>query len=245
MATNKGSNGWKRLYNIGDTGGTFAIGGQNGRALLCFPGNTCDLIKNNSWPLFIYLMTEVYDGRITRWDGAADDFEGIHSIDWAINQYHGDGFQTKGNKPKSTIYDHLEEDNTDGRTLYVGCRKNAKFVRIYEKGKQLGNPNSLWVRWELELKRKGIDVPWDVLLKPGQYVAGAHKCMGWIQNETSRIATRAEKLSISEEALVRSCRNSYGTLAYFLKEKYGYKRAIQLLMRPGMPARLQIPSPLD
>lgn len=44
----------------------------------------------------------------------------------------------------------------DGRTLYIGSRKSAVFLRIYEKGKQLpesGRPN--WVRCEVVVRPEG------------------------------------------------------------------------------------------
>ncbi len=47
-------------------------------------------------------------------------------------------------------------------------------MRIYEKGKQLGDPESPWVRWELELHNTDREIPFDVLLQPGRYVAGAY-----------------------------------------------------------------------
>ena len=39
---------------------------------------------------------------------------------------------------------------------YIGKRTSSKFCRVYEKGKQLGDQNSLCTRVELEFKsRKG------------------------------------------------------------------------------------------
>ncbi len=46
-----------------------------------------------------------------------------------------------------------------GRTLYIGKRENGKMLRIYEKGKHLGNPVSSWVSVELELKGKNRIIP--------------------------------------------------------------------------------------
>lgn len=45
------------------------------------------------------------------------------------------------------------EREEEGRTLYVGSRKSRAFVRIYEKGKQVGDDSRPdWVRFELEVK---------------------------------------------------------------------------------------------
>ena len=56
---------------------------------------------------------------------------------------------------------------------YLRKTENGKLMRIYEKGKQLGDATSPWVRWELELHNKSRVIPFDVLTAPGQYVAGA------------------------------------------------------------------------
>ena len=37
-----------------------------------------------------------------------------------------------------------------GRTVYIGARENGELARIYEKGKQQGDPASAWTRIELE-----------------------------------------------------------------------------------------------
>ncbi|MDR0848010.1 MAG: replication initiation factor domain-containing protein [Propionibacteriaceae bacterium] len=48
--------------------------------------------------------------------------------------------------------DWFTEGHPKGCTLYVGSRKSAIFLRCYEKGKQLGDPVSDWVRVELQVR---------------------------------------------------------------------------------------------
>ncbi len=243
---NHGFMGWKRSFDIGDTSAKFAIGGQNRRGYLGFDGDACNLISRESWHPFIYLMTEVYQGKITRWDGAYDDFKGIHCVDWALNQYDNGGFNTKGRKPKvGQSGDWHTGKDKDGRTLYIGRRQNGRFLRVYEKGKQLGNPESKWNRWEAELKAKDLFIPFDVLLHPGKYVAGAYPCMSWIHGETSRIKTHKEKEKIELEAIIRACKNSYGKLIYTLNKEHGANQTIRMLGRRGTPDRLKSPAPPD
>jgi DNA relaxase NicK len=51
----------------------------------------------------------------------------------------------------STVGDWFTDGSPKGRTLYIGSRKSKFFIRIYEKGKQVGgDPN--WFRIELEFK---------------------------------------------------------------------------------------------
>ncbi|UWT36668.1 replication initiation factor domain-containing protein [Neisseria gonorrhoeae] len=43
---------------------------------------------------------------------------------------------------------------TSGKTYGIGSRESSKYVRIYEKGKQLGDKTSTWTRFEIEFKAK-------------------------------------------------------------------------------------------
>ena len=58
---------------------------------------------------------------------------------------------------------YLDRDKL-GRTLQIGCRTSDKLLRAYEKGKQLGDKNSEWVRLEVELKRQNIRISLLMLL---------------------------------------------------------------------------------
>lgn len=83
-----------------------------------------------------------------------------------------------GRLPKPKLLDDF--DTGDGKTFYVGQRKNDKLLRVYEKGKQLGDPNSPWVRWELELHNAAYVIHPVTILYPGLYLAGAYPCLNWI-----------------------------------------------------------------
>jgi len=240
----KGINGWGRSYSLGNSFCIFAIGGQRGRALLSFSGKTCAQIQHSTWPILIELIRDQYEGRITRWDGAADDHEGIHSIEWALDQYDTGGFKSGGNRPRvNTIGDWIRNEGR-GRTLEIGSRKNGKLVRIYEKGKQLGDRHSPWVRWELELHRKHRDIPWDVITNPGKYIAGAYPCMNWVHGEASRIKTYKTTVKIGYESLTYHARQAYGPLInIMLAVEKSPERVIEKLIRPGKPSRLDMPAP--
>jgi len=43
-----------------------------------------------------------------------------------------------------------------GRTIYVGSRQSPLMLRVYEKGREQGDPESSWVRFEWEIKPKNI-----------------------------------------------------------------------------------------
>lgn len=240
----KGHHGWRHSYTLGESTGIFAIGGQHGRALLSLSGTACGLIHPDSWESIIHLIGGEYEGRITRWDGACDDRQGDHSIEWALEQYELDGFKSGGNKPRITTHGDWIKNEGYGRTLEIGRRKNGKLLRIYEKGKQLGDRASPWVRWEVEYHRKDREIPWDVLLRPGDFIAGAYPCMSWIHGTSSRIATFRQAGRIAYDYLTHHARNAYGQhISVMLAVEGSAEKVVEKLVRKGKPARLDLPVP--
>jgi len=172
---------------MGKTGDQFAYGGQRGTALVSLPGSACALIGD--WAACYHQFNEILAPRITRWDGAVDMFDGEPSVDDAVDWYKAGLFKAGSNKPSCRQNGNwIDPDGTE-RTFNVGKRENGKTLRIYEKGKQLGEPSSSWVRWELELHNRDRFIPWDVTLEPGKYLAAAYPGMGWVNVVQERIRT--------------------------------------------------------
>lgn len=87
-----------------------------------------------------------------------DDFDGLITLAQAKEWFEaGDFHSGKGYSPSGEYIDDFGSGK--GKTLYVGSGKTGKVLRIYEKGKQLGDPQSPWIRWELELHNKDRVLP--------------------------------------------------------------------------------------
>jgi phage replication initiation protein len=234
---NRGLYGYARSFAFHEGAALFACGGQRGTALLSLPGVACGLIAD--WPKATAFFRDVLNARITRWDGAVDDYGGQHSVDQAVAWYLTGGFNCGGNKPACRQAGNWIESDGKGRTFYVGSRENGKLLRVYEKGRQLGDAESPWVRWELELHNTDRVIPFDVLLEPGKYVAGAYRCTGWIQEEMARIRTIRKATSIGYHHLVAHAKRTSGRLINAMLQVEGSAECvIEKLLRPGLPARL-------
>lgn len=234
--------GFKRSYAFDSHGAMFAFGGQNGRALLTMPGEACAIVRD--WAAFVDFLRDGLQARITRWDGAVDDFQGLRTVDDAVRWYLTDEFNAGGNRPGCDQKGNwLTKPDRKGRTFYVGSRKNGKLMRVYEKGKQLGDPDSPWVRFELELHNKDREIPFDVLLRPGHYVAGSYPCMSWVHEEAFRVRTIQNQRQVSYKAAIHWASVAMGKLVNTMEDVEGSAEAVvELLRRPGMPARLQLPN---
>jgi len=235
-ALGHGRNFYKASHTFGSDSGFTAAGGNRDTVCVHLTGVGCALVRD--WRRFHGWLQSV-GAHVTRVDLAHDDFSGVHSIAWALEQ-GDDGFKRKGvagRPPKRKYIDDM--GSGDGKTLYVGNRKNGKLLRIYEKGRELGDALSEWVRHELELRNTDQEIPLDVLINPGHYLAASYPCMAWISDVQVKIRRLKATWDISREHLVKHCRAAYGRLVNVL-EGSGDDAAeiVQLLKRPGVPRRL-------
>jgi len=143
----KGLHGWKNSFQLGSTNTFLGYGGQNNTAFLSISGEGCQMVT--SWKNLVLLIRDKYQGKITRWDGAVDDYEGIHSVDQAVQDYKDGKFNAGGNMPSCDQRGNWLTPDGKGRTFYIGRRENGKMLRIYEKGMQLGKRWDPWVRWRV------------------------------------------------------------------------------------------------
>ena len=201
---------YEESWELGNNYGIFATGGNSvaGTSLISLSGEGCSVVKD--W-LAVHDFISSRKGRITRIDLAHDDYEGRISLESVREWFNaGDFHSGKGHPPHGNFIDDFGSGK--GKTLYVGQRKNGKLLRIYEKGRQLGDPYSPWVRWELELHNKDRVIPLDTLLTPARYLAASYPPTAWICDTQSRIETTKRSTEIGLEVLTESARKSYGKL---------------------------------
>ncbi len=240
-----GLNNYERSYEFGEgLKAYFCFGGkhQRGTALLSLSGKACAVVTD--WPALVALGRDELQGRITRWDGAVDDYAGLHPVEEAIRLHDEDKFTTRGRPPIMDQAGNWHRPNGSGRSVIIGVRENGKRLIVYEKGMELGCPWHPWVRWELSYGNKSRIVPWEVLLEPGRYFVGAYpKALCWVQEEMSRIRTLQKQTQISYEAAVAQAKRQFGpTLNLVVQVEGSAEKAVELLRRDGVPRRVQHPA---
>jgi len=217
---------------------------QRGTALLSLSGTACALILD--WPAVFALGRDELGGKITRWDGAVDDYAGLHTVEEAVRLHDEGRFTTRGRPPIMDQKGNWHRPNGLGRTVEFGVRENGKRLLVYEKGMQLGCPWHPWVRWELSLGNKGRVIPWEVLLEPGRYVVGAYpKALCWVQEEMTRIRTLQKQTQISYDVAVAQAKRQFGpTLNLVLQVEGSAEKAVEVLRREGVPRSSNCVSPV-
>ncbi|MBC3871221.1 replication initiation factor domain-containing protein [Undibacterium oligocarboniphilum] len=233
-----GWNGFKHCALL-DKYGFVAWGGnsQRGKAHIVINGTGCSRISN--WA-GIREWGEEHNANITRIDLAHDDLDGaICNPEQILEWYSLKGFNSGGRDAKIKVAGDWH-NLTDGRTIYIGTRGN-KMLRCYEKGKQLRDPESNWFRVELELRNKNRFLPWEMLVKPGQYLAGSYPCLAFLTTEQIKLKTLQKATTLTLASITANASRLSGKAINVLmavhEENAG--KVIEILRRSGVPKRLE------
>jgi len=196
--------------------GTLCWGGeaQRGRAMLEIPGSACGLVD---WPAMRDLVESLPESRLTRVDVAVDLHDGAYSVDDAVSWVGEGRFNCKGRNPSTRVDgDWLpvmsgQGASQKGRTLYVGKASNGKGLRVYEKGRQLGDPDSEWVRFEVQFGNRDRVLPFELLTEPDRFFAGAYPALEVVLGASGdRIATISNVAEITIGRVLEWMRASAG-----------------------------------
>jgi phage replication initiation protein len=177
--------------------------------------------------------------RVTRVDIACDDLDGEHfTVASGIDAWRSGGFQMGGRPPSARLIDDF--GSGAGKTLYVGSRAGGKMFRLYEKGRQLGDLASKWVRAELELHAKDRIIPWEAVINPLTYLAGSAPFFRSLSLVADRIRTFKRSAEASIKAVTAWVKNAAGrSLNALLRHFDGdYGAMVEAVRRDGMPRRL-------
>lgn len=221
-ALGHGRDFYDQCWTLGEDLGYVAMGGKNqqGTMLVCIHGSGA-MSAMNDWETRLYnWLSGCSRPSITRVDLAHDCFDGSYwNCDYADRAYDH-GWWSAGHRAPSHEYrGNWKRPDGSGRTLYIGKRKNGKLCRTYEKGKQLGDQNSEWVRCEVEVHNRDRVIPLDVLLDPSGYFLGQYPALQVIEPEgvakRIRIAQRATQITVDK--CLDNVRRSYGAYIRVLR----------------------------
>lgn len=210
---------------------------QRGRCFLQLTGGGCGLVRD--WQSLQSLLEDL-EARVTRLDLAADFLAGEYTVDDAV-RWHAEGGFSAGGRPPSTSVAGDWLGGVNGRTLYIGKAENGKLLRCYEKGKQLGEPESPWVRFEVQFGARDRVIPLEALTKREAFFAGAYPALAAIVADAAeRMATDQEQAKVTLWHLLRHLKQSYGRVLDTAVHFYGvpYSDLIEGLRVHGLPRRL-------
>lgn len=187
-------------------------------------------------------MAYSWGAHITRVDVAYDDWQGVHGrpADEWDHRYQAGEFTLRRDPARKLI----QGADGAGDSLYIGTRRNGKMLRIYEKGCQLGDSSSPWVRLELELRNVDRDIPLDVLTDPDGLFAGGYPPLLSVLDSPDVEPVHVpfvvrNRAAVTISALSRHAQNAYGQLIDTLQSVgLSADEVVERLRRPGVPRRL-------
>ena len=224
-----------------------ALGGTStGNTMMVdMSGRGCALVSD--WQA-VYATLQDLDARITRADTALDLLEGF-TLEQFDDLYRAGEFNCGGRIPSRRYFEggHMDDLHANGRTLYLGKKANGKELCIYEKGKQLGDSSSEWLRIEIRFGNKDRTIPHDIVIDPTTYFAGAFIALeDLVECIKTKIKTDQKDVLTEERAIVLKRLThylvaAYGKTIYQLAHELGmdYKALYDLLHVPGVPHRLE------
>lgn len=238
-----GANFYKESWGVGDNWGMVCYGGQRNTILVTLNGSGCAAARKGWENRLRDFLEKSERSRLTRLDLAHDDYDGkTYSVDRA-DQDHTDGlFNCGGRNPDCEHRGNWKSPNGKGRTLNIGNRANGKFCRVYEKGRQLGDANSEWVRIEVEFKSCDRVIPFDALTRPGEYLAASYPAFAWINERQERIFTTQKTCAANVERAVKWIRHQCGASIAAMVDLFGQDGFIQKVSRAGNPAWAKVPN---
>lgn len=227
--------------------GIIGAGGEHVGGTICLDlsGTGCAAVVD--WDA-VFATVQDLDARITRCDLARDFCEGQVSVDQVESLYFAGEFNAGGRIP---VYRRIESGVAGagacgGRTLEIGRRKNGKMLRAYEKGRQLGNQESDWLRIEIEFRSKDRVVDHAILIDRDSYFVGAYKALeSFLDADPMRLATDQKvALAVQDELVCERAldhaQHQYGKVVEYARLSDRYKDVAALvarITRRGVPGQ--------
>lgn len=222
--------------------GKLAYGGTSQKNKVYFSLNSDGSKMMNLNEMRMFLLE--IDARITRIDLAFDDYKGNFPVENAVEEYkNGELFKTRaGRPPKAKYIDDL--GNETGKTFYVGTRESGKMLRAYEKGLQLKQKGSKWIRYEVEIHNTGREIPLDILSDIKSFYLGSYKYLEATFKDvinavdTKIIKCSRRKVGLIVDHFVKVFSNQYGKLFNYLKEiGVNAESFSRMIRRDGTPVK--------
>lgn len=238
-ATGKGLFGYRQSLGLTRNhahAGLIGFDGNNDSCYISFSGQGC--VGVDMWALRRFY--ESLPGcKITRIDFAHDDMEGRLSVHDYKKLFECGAFASKGTSPKGRFLDDL--GSGDGCTQYVGKKVNGKEACIYEKGKQLGDKESPWLRIEGRLTAVDRVIPFEAMTQPADFLAALYPPFAFLSVNHKFVEIVIKGASIALELLCDYAAVAYGKLFDFLINMgWTCEKIVTRLRRPGVPGSLQI-----
>lgn len=253
----KGKDGWehRRSLFIADVRiGAIDYGGESQRewVRVDIPGSGCEWVQD--WPKVAALVDVLKEAKLRRVDIALTTYDGAVSHERVIQAHDDKQFSSGGRHPHRRVV--TSSDVRAGKTVYVGNRDGAKFLRAYEKGMEILQKHvPAWMRagvigldfnghgraavedvYRVEVEFKDADgklLPWPMLVERDAYFSGAYPfCASLLPGAPERKVQTTPDFGAKMALLTQleHARRAYGSILRTAIEAFGGDRDLVLSM---------------
>lgn len=224
------------LSPAGEVCGFVALGGERQKSTICVELTGTGCAHVTAWDTLRAKLAQV-QAKLSRVDVAHDDYSGEFGLSDAIRWYNEGLFTSRGRPP---ALQEMGWNDESGRTVYIGKNVGNQQLCVYEKGKQQGDTESKWIRWEGRFGAKYRVIPLEILTDPASYLVGHFPALAWISAKSSRMDTSKKRAESTLIGSLRHCRRQYGALLNLLKtsspDQPAFWRLVEGLVRDRLPS---------
>ena len=253
----KGKDGWehRRSLFIADVRiGAIDYGGESQRewVRVDMPGSGCEWVQD--WSKVAALVDVLKEATLRRVDIALTTYDGSVSHELVIQAHDDKQFSSGGRHPHRRVV--TSSDVRAGKTVYVGNRDGAKFLRAYEKGMEILQKHvPAWMRagvtgldfnghgraavedvYRVEVEFKDADgkvLPWPMLVERDAYFSGAYPfCASLLPGAPERKVQTMPDFGAKMALLTQleHARRAYGSILRTAIEAFGGDRDLVFSM---------------
>jgi len=229
----EGKDGWLRAGEI-LIGGDILAGridydgeSQRGWVRVILTGEGCAWVQD--WKALAGVSTVLQDADVRRVDICLTTYDGEVTHDMVVAAHEAGQFRTSGAGRPPVRRTIESSDPRAGKTVYIGKREYAKFIRCYEKGFELlknfktpetvthigGDKVENIYRVEVEFKAVDTFLPWTTLTDRDTFFAGANpfcaSLLGRVEGRKMDRLPDLKPIATLDKAL-ENCRVSYGAI---------------------------------
>ena len=217
--------------------GFVAMGGENQRNTFCVELTGLGCAHVTAWA-HTRMVLEGWNAKLSRVDCAHDDKAGKYCLD-DVQRWHDEGKFTTRGRPPAIGYAGFADGS--GQTIYIGKNGGNQQLCAYEKGKQLGDRDSRWIRFEARFGAKYRDIPYDILEAPWEYLTGHYPPLSWISEMSTRMSTNVAKAAANMAGSLRHAKRQCGAVVNAISKVFTApsdfaEAVVSLLVRNRLPA---------
>ncbi len=211
--------------------------GEHQRGTFCIQLTGAGCAHIEAWAQLAAKLQSAF-ARITRVDVALDDFAGVFDLG-DVRTLHDNGLFTTNGRPPALGFAGFEDGS--GQTIYVGKNAGNQQLCAYEKGKQLGDPESPWLRLEARFGAKYRAIPLELLTNPAAFFAGHYPAFAHcVEALALRMRTMVERAKSTFVKAMHNARRQYGGLLEVMRRNCRnateFGEFAELLTKPKLPA---------